>query len=87
VAARKLAAGEVLAPVYNLGSGEGSSVRELVDALQHAAGSHAEPVIGPRREGDPARIVADGSLAARDLDWAPRHSLEAMAASAWAARP
>jgi UDP-glucose 4-epimerase len=87
VAARKLAASEALATVYNLGSGEGSSVRELVDALQNAAGSTAEPVIGPRREGDPARIVADGSLAARDLDWAPRHSLEAMASSAWAARP
>jgi UDP-glucose 4-epimerase len=87
VAARKLAASEPLEPVYNLGSGEGSSVLELVDALLHAAGSTAEPVIGPRRDGDPARIVADGRLAARDLDWAPRHSLEAMAASAWAARP
>lgn len=87
VAALKLDAGESLEPVYNLGSGEGSSVREIVDALQRAAGSTAEPVIGPRRPGDPARIVADGSLAARDLDWATRHSLEAMAASAWAARP
>ena len=87
VAARKLAAGEKLEPVYNLGSGEGASVFELVGALQTAAGSTAEPVIGPRREGDPARIVADGTLAARDLDWATRHSLKAMAASAWAARP
>lgn len=87
VAARKLAAGEKLEPVYNLGSGEGASVLELVGALQRAAGSTAEPVIGPRREGDPARIVADGTLAARDLDWATRHSLRDMAESAWAARP
>lgn len=87
VAARKLAAGERLEPVYNLGSGEGASVRELVTELQRAAGSTAEPVIGPRREGDPARIVADGALAARDLDWATRHSLTDMAVSAWAARP
>ncbi len=87
VAARKLSGGEKLEPVYNLGSGEGASVLELVGALQLAAGSSAEPVIGPRREGDPARIVADGTLAARDLDWATRHSLEDMAASAWAARP
>ncbi len=87
VAARKLSAREALAPVYNLGSGEGASVSELVTELQRAAGSAAQPVIGPRREGDPARIVADGQLAARDLDWATRHSLRDMAASAWAARP
>ena len=87
VAARKLANGEDLERVYNLGSGEGASVKELVTELQRAAGSTAEPVIGARREGDPARIVADGTLAARDLDWATRHSLTDMATSAWAARP
>ncbi len=87
VAARKLSTREALEPVYNLGSGEGASVSELVTELQRAAGSTAEPVIGPRREGDPARIVADGQLAARDLDWATRHSLRDMAESAWRARP
>ncbi|HAM27531.1 MAG TPA: UDP-glucose 4-epimerase GalE, partial [Microbacteriaceae bacterium] len=44
------------------------------------------PEIGPRRPGDPARIVAAGDLAARDLDWKMRHSLTEMVASAWAAR-
>ena len=87
VAARKLSSGEALEPVYNLGSGEGASVSELVTELQRASGSTAEPVIGPRREGDPSRIVADGALAARDLDWATRHSLRDMAESAWSARP
>ncbi|NTV38621.1 MAG: UDP-glucose 4-epimerase GalE [Demequinaceae bacterium] len=87
VAARRLSDGESLERVYNLGSGEGASVRELVTELQRAAGSTAEPIIGPRREGDPARIVADGTLAARDLDWATRHTLRDMAASAWSARP
>jgi UDP-glucose 4-epimerase len=44
------------------------------------------PEIAPRRAGDPARIVASGELAARDLDWRMRHSLRDMVASAWEAR-
>ena len=40
----------------------------------------------PRRSGDPARIVASGDLAAADLDWRMRHSLQEMVASAWQAR-
>jgi len=44
------------------------------------------PEIGPRRPGDPARIVSAGELAARDLDWKMRHSLADMVSSAWAAR-
>ncbi len=42
-----------------------------------------EPVIAPRRPGDPARIVAAGDLAARDLGWSMRHDLRDMVASAW----
>ena len=48
--------------------------------------SSVEPEIAPRRPGDPARIVANGELAARDLDWKMRYSLEEMVASAWSAR-
>ena len=44
------------------------------------------PEIGPRRTGDPDRIVASGELAARDLDWKMRHSLQEMVQSAWEAR-
>ena len=44
------------------------------------------PEPAPRRPGDPARIVATGELAARDLDWRMRHSLEEMVRSAWEAR-
>jgi UDP-glucose 4-epimerase len=44
------------------------------------------PEAAPRRPGDPARIVASGDLAARDLEWAMRHSLRDMVASAWSAR-
>jgi UDP-glucose 4-epimerase len=44
------------------------------------------PEIAPRRPGDPARIVASGELAARDLDWRMRHTLAEMVDSAWRAR-
>ena len=85
-AARALAAGEPLEPVYNLGSGEGSSVRQIMDTVREVTGIDFTPEIGPRRPGDPARIVASGELAARDLDWAMRHDLRDMVASAWKAR-
>lgn len=87
VAAAKLDAGEKLLPVYNLGSGDGSSVREIMTAMATVSGTPDEPVIAPARAGDPARIVADGLAAARDLEWAMRHSLTDMVTSAWEAAP
>lgn len=86
VAAQRLAAGETLEPAYNLGSGDGSSVRQIMRAVAEVTGIAFEPEIAPRRPGDPARIVANGELAARDLDWTMRHTLEEMVASAWSAR-
>jgi UDP-glucose 4-epimerase len=86
VAAQKLEAGERLARAYNLGSGDGSSVREIMQAMAEVTGIAFEPEIAARRPGDPARIVADGQLAARDLDWKMRYTLEEMVASAWSAR-
>lgn len=85
-AARRLDAGEPVEPAYNLGSGGGASVREIMAAVAEGTGLDFEPEVAPRRPGDPARIVADGSLAARDLDWAMRHSLLDMVTSAWRAR-
>ena len=85
-AARRLDAGEPVERAYNLGSGDGASVRAIMDAIRRATGIDFEPEEGPRRPGDPARIVASGELAARDLDWRMRHSLDEMVASAWAAR-
>jgi UDP-glucose 4-epimerase len=86
VAARKLLAGQTLEPVYNLGSGDGVSVRQVMTAVASATGIAFEPEVVERRAGDPARIVASGELASRDLDWTMRHSIEDMVASAWAAR-
>lgn len=86
VAAKRLAEGKDLEPVYNLGSGEGSSVRQIMDTIREVTGIEFEPVINPRRPGDPARIVATGDLARRDLDWQMRHDLRSMVATAWEAR-
>lgn len=86
VATRKLLAGDTLEPVYNLGSGEGVSVRQIMDAVAEVTGIDFAPEVAPRRAGDPARIVATGELAARDLEWTMRHSLQDMVRSAWDAR-
>lgn len=84
-AARRLADGAPVEPVYNLGSGDGTSVREIMTAIREVTGIEFDPEIMPRRPGDPARIVASGDLARRDLDWQMRHSVRDMVASAWRA--
>lgn len=84
-AAARLERDEPLEHVYNLGSGHGASNRELMRAIAAATGVAFDPVIAPRRSGDPAAIVADGTLAARDLDWRMRHTIDEMVASAWSA--
>src|SRR5919107_2426147 len=85
-AAEALTAGTALEAVYNLGSGEGLSVRQIMEAMARVTGIDFEPEVHERRPGDPARIVASGALAERDLDWRMRHTLDEMVASAWQAR-
>lgn len=84
-AARALADGRTLDRVYNLGSGDGLSVAQIMATVAEVTGVAFTPEVGPRRPGDPARIVASGHAAARDLDWAMRHTAQDMVASAWAA--
>ena len=81
-AAERLESGQPIESVYNLGSGAGSSTRQIIEAILKATGSDEAPEVGPRRPGDPASIVADGTLAARDLDWQMRYSIDEMIASA-----
>ncbi len=57
----------------NLGSGHGFSVREVIDAVRTATGKDFEVRLGPRREGDPARLVADSSRARSELGWQPQY--------------
>ncbi len=85
-AARLLEAGASVEPAYNLGSGTGSSVAEIMRTVAEVTDILFTPDVGIRREGDPARIVASGERAARDLDWVMRYSLADMVKSAWSAR-
>lgn len=85
-AAKALEEGRPLEPVYNLGSGDGVSVRQIMDAIREVTGVDFTPEVRDRRPGDPARIVANGELAARDLGWQMRHTLHEMVESAWQAR-
>jgi len=85
-AAKRLAAGEPIEPAYNLGSGDGLSVRQIMDAVARVTGIDFTPEIGPRRPGDPDRIVATGERAARDLDWKMRYSVDEMVRTGWEAR-
>jgi len=85
-AALRMERGEPVEAAYNLGSGSGTSVSHMMDAILQEVGSDLVPVVGARRAGDPARVVASHELAARDLGWAMTHTLEQMIESAWSAR-
>jgi UDP-arabinose 4-epimerase len=72
------------AGAYNLGTGRGYSVLEVIQTVSQIAGRAVPYRIGPRRAGDVARLVADPTAAARDLGWrAQRSELPVIAADAW----
>lgn len=85
-AARTMMVGTPLEGVYNLGSGVGMSVGQVLTEISTATGIDFQAEIHGRRHGDPDRIVLDGSLATRDLGWPEHHSIEEMVNSAWLAR-
>jgi UDP-glucose 4-epimerase len=64
--------------IYNLGSGSGYSVREVVAAASAAIGHEIPFVDSPRRAGDPAVLIADISKAKSRLDWQPTRDLNTM---------
>ena len=84
-AAEALEAGRPLERVYNLGSGDGLSVLQIMAAVARVTGIDFSPERRDRRPGDPARIVASGELAGRDLDWRMRYDVDEMVAGAWRA--
>ena len=84
-AAQRLDADESVEPAYNLGGGAGISVGQIMATVAKVTGIPFTPVIAPRRRGDPARIVASGALAARDLGWKMNHTLTEMVDSQWQA--
>lgn len=69
---------------YNLGNGQGFSVREVIAAAAEVTQRPIASIDAARREGDPPILVADASKARRELGWQPqRPSLQAMIADAW----
>ena len=70
--------------VYNLGNGNGYSVKEIIAACEKAVGAEIPFTIGPRREGDPATLVASAQKARDELDWNPQFgAIDEIAQSAW----
>ncbi len=70
--------------VFNVGTGTGHSVREVLRAVEEVTVKKVPQAIGPRRAGDPAELVADSSKLLRALHWEPRYSeLRNIVQSAW----
>jgi len=72
--------------VYNVGTGTGSSVREVLEAIERVVGHGLGESIEPRRPGDPVALVADVDRIAEELGWRARFDVDEIVASAWAAR-
>jgi UDP-glucose 4-epimerase len=69
---------------YNLGNGDGYSVRQVIDVCQKVTGRPVPAVEKPRRPGDPPRLVAAAQKAMRELGWKPEYpKLEQIVADAW----
>jgi UDP-glucose 4-epimerase len=69
--------------VYNLGTGTGYTVREVVDACRRVTGHPVPHVDRDRRPGDPPALVASGERAKAELGWKPRFDLDRIVADAW----
>ena len=59
---------------YNLGTGRGYSVKEVLEAITAETGQALRAPMGLRREGDPAELIADASLGRSELGWNPQLS-------------
>jgi UDP-glucose 4-epimerase len=70
--------------ICNLGNGSGFSVRDVLAEVERVTGRPVPVTVGPRRAGDPTRLVASGERAAQRLGWTPELTLADMVADAWA---
>ena len=69
--------------ICNLGNGDGFSVRQVLGAVEHVTGGALPAIVGPRRAGDPVRLVASADRAAAELGWRPELGLTDMVRDAW----
>jgi UDP-glucose 4-epimerase len=69
---------------FNLGTGGGTSVREVIDCCRRVTDRPIKAVEKPRRPGDPPRLIASSDKIRRELGWEPRfQNIEAIVRSAW----
>lgn len=71
------------ASVFNLGTGLGYSVMDMIEAMKRASGRPLPYEFGPRREGDIAECYADPALAQAELGWSARRTLDEMCRDLW----
>jgi len=69
--------------VFNLGSGDGYSVREIIETARRITGREIPAVVEPRRAGDPSVLIASNKKAGEVLGWKPQRGLEEIIADAW----
>lgn len=70
--------------IFNLGNGEGYSVKEVIDITAKVTGKKIATLESPRRAGDPSRLIASSQKVKKELGWSPRfHSLETIVKTAW----
>jgi UDP-glucose 4-epimerase len=69
--------------IFNLGNGNGYSVKEVMHAAEKITGKNIKVKISPRRPGDPSRLVASSVKAQKILGWKPKAGLEEIIKSAW----
>jgi UDP-glucose 4-epimerase len=69
--------------VFNLGTGNGITVLEVIKSFEKVSGVKLDYIKGPRRTGDIVSIYANNSLAKEKLNWEPKYSLDEMMSSAW----
>jgi UDP-glucose 4-epimerase len=70
--------------IFNLGNGQGFSVREVIESARRVTGHPIPAEVHPRRPGDPAVLVASSEKAIRELGWSPRYTqLDEIVRTAW----
>jgi UDP-glucose 4-epimerase len=70
--------------IYNLGNGNGYSVREVIETVKKISGEKVSTIDSLRRPGDPARLVASSEKIREELGWTPRYpDLETIVRTAW----
>jgi len=68
---------------FNIGTGDGVSVLEVINAFETSSGQSLNYMIGQRREGDIEKVFANNTKTKTELGWVPKHDLNSMMASAW----